>query len=95
MTVEVNEPAPEDFKIPDTVKFAILALSPITGSVLHFCGYKTKPDYGCYINLFKELKDPDSGFDLQNQDFVLVPAEEEDLEKIKATIDKLSDKENV
>jgi hypothetical protein len=79
--------------LPDGMKYAILALNPDNGFILHFCGYFTKPKYLEYINLYKELK-TDPQFALQDQEFLLVPAEDEELQKLLDTF-KESDPEDI
>ena len=68
-------------KIPSNMTHAILALSPVNGAILHFCGYFSKPKYIDYINLHKELKS-DPEFALQDVDFVLALADDEDFKQL-------------
>lgn len=79
-------------KIPENMTHAILALNPADGAILHFCGYFAKPKYIEFIRLHTELKN-DPEFALQDKDFVLVLAEDEDLHTLVEHLKTVEDVE--
>jgi len=72
------------------VRFGIVAVRPPNKEVLHFCGYKKKPEEETFAELWRELlTDPEFGLVGKMEDVKLIPATPEQVEFFKKQIRSL------